>query len=390
MLIIDNPYISDLLKETCAVNRFPVLRNEVSDTVSKKHELNLLDTSAALDKIKSGEITKIYSNSENALAWLSENMRGSALARTVEIFKDKARFRREIASMFREFSYRELPIGELRNLKIDDIRIPFIIKPSVGFFSIGVYKVESIEQWPAVVKEIENEIEGVSRQYPDAVVKADKFIIEDFIEGEELAIDVYYNEQGKAVILDILHHIFSSGKDVKDRVYKTSKDIIEKYYDSCNAFLNDIGRLFGLKNFPMHIELRIDENGFIVPIEVNPLRFAGWCTTDIAYYAYGINIYEYFLNGTEPRWDDIFRGREDKIYSLVIADLPDGISKKDVRTIDYDGFFNSFNTVLHKRIIEDEKYSVFAFAFVESNKDNIHEVDIILTADLSVFLELNR
>ena len=96
--------------------------------------------------------------------------------------------------MFREFSYRELPIGELRNLKIDDIRIPFIIKPSVGFFSIGVYKVESIEQWPAVVKEIENEIEGVSRQYPDAVVKADKFIIEDFIEGRITSYNVCYTK----------------------------------------------------------------------------------------------------------------------------------------------------------------------------------------------------
>lgn len=58
-----------------------------------------------------------------------------------------------------------------------------------------------------------------------------------------------------------------------------------------------------LKNFPAHIEIRIDKNGNINPIEVNPLRFGGWCTTgDISWYAYGFNSYEYFLKGKKPDW----------------------------------------------------------------------------------------
>jgi hypothetical protein len=42
--------------------------------------------------------------------------------------------------------------------------------------------------------------------------------------------------------------------------------------------LSKIGKELHLKNFPAHAEVRIDENK-IIPIEVNPLRFGGFCTT---------------------------------------------------------------------------------------------------------------
>lgn len=35
-------------------------------------------------------------------------------------------------------------------------------------------------------------------------------------------------------------------------------------------------------NFPVHVEIRVKEDK-ICPIEFNPMRFAGLCTTDIAY-----------------------------------------------------------------------------------------------------------
>ena len=44
-------------------------------------------------------------------------------------------------------------------------------------------------------------------------------------------------------------------------------------------FLQSIGQQVGLKNFLVYVELRVDNEGVIYPIEINPLRFGGWCTT---------------------------------------------------------------------------------------------------------------
>ena len=59
---------------------------------------------------------------------------------------------------------------------------------------------------------------------------------------------------------------------MSDRVYSTSKEIIEKYQNQIQDFLEIIGEKANLKNFPAHLELRIDEKGRINPIEVNLLE----------------------------------------------------------------------------------------------------------------------
>lgn len=59
------------------------------------------------------------------------------------------------------------------------------------------------------------------------VLDTGKFIIEENIEGEEFAVDAYFNSKEKPVILNILKHIFSSENDVSDRVYFTSKSVME-------------------------------------------------------------------------------------------------------------------------------------------------------------------
>jgi len=65
---------------------------------------------------------------------------------------------------------------------------------------------------------------------------ASTFIIEDYLEGEEFAVDAYFNAEGKVVILNILHHKFSSSTDVSDRVYSNSQSIIRKYKDPLEPF----------------------------------------------------------------------------------------------------------------------------------------------------------
>lgn len=54
------------------------------------------------------------------------------------------------------------------------------------------------------------------------------FILEQYITGEEYALDAYYDENGRAVLLNIMKHDFACSSDVSDRLYYTGKEIIEK------------------------------------------------------------------------------------------------------------------------------------------------------------------
>ena len=66
-------------------------------------------------------------------------------------------------------------------------------------------------------------------------------------------------------------------------------------------------------NFPAHVEVRIDSSGKVFPIEINPLRFGGWCTTaDLLGIALGYNSYDYFIQNEKPDWERIFRWKREE------------------------------------------------------------------------------
>ena len=115
----------------------------------------------------------------------------------------------------------------------------------------------------------------------------------------------YYDKNGNPVILNIFHHPFLNSKDVSDRIYVMSSEIMIKYMAKFAMLLKEIGDKNNIRNFPLHIELRVTDDERIIPIEVNPMRFAGWCTTDVSKYAWGINVYECFMKQTSPDWNEI-------------------------------------------------------------------------------------
>jgi len=390
MIILDKPYVSKLLEETIVKLKIPVLKNEMSENCKLKGEMNIIDSKKFIDEVKREKNPLIYTNSENSINWITNNLEFTNLSQNIEKFKDKFKFRELIKEMYPDFYFKEIDYKDIEKLDISKIKMPFIIKPTIGFFSFGVYKVNSISEWKDVLTKLKKEVKDIQDIYPIEVVNSNKFIIEENIEGEEFALDVYYDNQGKAVILNILKHIFSSGDDVNDRVYITSKEIIEEYHELFLDFLNKMGNLINIENFPMHIEFRVDNNKKIVPIEVNPMRFAGWCTTDIAYYAYGINTYEYFFDQKSPDWKEILKSKKDKVYSIVIADISKDIDVNEIEKIDYEKYNSYFKKVLELRKTDYIKHNVFAFLFAETKKEDFIEIENILKSDLKQFIKMKN
>lgn len=384
MFILEEPYVSELLLKTLESNQFAVLNNEVAKKYSKNFNLNLIEKDTAIDFFKNKEELNFYSNSENSIDWVLSNFENTNLSKAIEVFKDKVEFRKLIAPIYPNFMFKELSLEELDSIDINSIKMPFIIKPAVGFLSLGVHKVNSDTEWKEVLSTIKNEVKSFSKLFPQKVVNSSKFIIEEIIKGTEFAIDAYYNNQGEAVILNIFKHPFVSAEDVSDRAYISSKEIINENLVDFESVLAKIGEITNLKNFPMHIELIKKDNGEIIPVEINPMRFAGWCTTDLAYYAYGINIYEYFFNQEKPDWTNILSKKGNEEYYFAMAETPQDINKSDIKEFMFEELKKEFSNILNFREIDYMNKPMFAILF--GSVTDKKEITKILQLDMHNFI----
>ena len=389
MILIDKPFVSDFLINTIRDHNYKIVSTKQARELILDESLNWISEESAIAEIEKDPKKLVYTNSENSISWIFKNLQSTKLPYQIKLFKDKFRFRELIKDSFPGFFFKRVKLEEIQSLTLEGIDFPFVIKPSLGFFSIGVHIVHNLSDWNAAKKELN--YKNLQSMYPKEVLDTSTFILEDYIEGEEYAIDCYFDEEGNAVILNILHHKFSSGNDVSDRVYSTSKSIILEYKDAVEAFLKPIGNKAGLKNFPMHIEIRIDTNGNILPIEANPLRFGGWCTTgDLTWYAYGINSYEYFIANKKPNWEQVFKTRNDKIYSIILLNNNSNFKASEISHFDYEMLEQDLEKMLVLRKIDIKKYPVFGFVFSETSLDNKVELDTILMSDLSKYIRLEN
>ncbi len=391
MILIDKPYVSEFLIRTIKENNFQIIASSEAKNMISDKSLNWITEKEAKSIFKKNGNIPVYTNSENTISWIEKNLGSSNLPSQIQVFKNKIKFRELIKDSFPDYFFRGVKYEELRNLNIEELKFPFIIKPAIGFFSIAVHRVENLMEWNKVLDKIEYEIETLQGMYPKEVIDITDFIIEEYIDGEEYAIDFYFDNEGEPVVLNILHHIFSSEKDVSDRIYSTSKKIIEKYINEIQDFLITLGKKVNLKNFPAHVEIRVDKQGKISPIEVNPLRFGGLCTTgDLAWYAYGINSYEYFLYGKKPNWDQILETRKEKIYSIVILDNNSGIKANDIESFNYDLLLEDFEKPMDLRKMNVNEYTLFGILFTEITCGNENELSRILTSDLRKYIKVKN
>lgn len=355
MFIIDEPYVSGLALKTLATMRAPVFRNAFAASF-KDVALNLVD------EIEPGG--KIYSNSENAIALVLERLPDSPFTAQVKACKDKYEFRRRLQAVYPDFRFQRLAPEDFD--AATDLPERFVIKPAVGFLSMGVHKVESQDDWEKTKASLRAEIKDFRRNFPESVLSPSAFIVEELIEGEEFAVDVYFDGAGRPVILNIFRHPFAGKDDVSDRLYVTSKAIIERNLDAFAAALANIGQALYLKDFPAHIEVIRENSGSVVPVEINPMRFAGWCTTDLAYFAYGIDVYKYFHYGLKPDWKAILKDKGNETYYFALAETPPDIDKARI-DFDHEAFKRNFSHILDYRPIDYRTKPLFAIVFGRLN-----------------------
>ncbi|APG24493.1 ATP-grasp domain-containing protein [Syntrophotalea acetylenica] len=388
MFFVDKPYVSEFVKETLLENALPVVATTVAKSLGLKDGTRFLAEDEAVEQARQGRVPLLYATSENCIGWIAEHLSFTGIPAKIELFKNKLKFREMTRPFFPEFYFREVLIEDLATVRFDDLPVPFIIKPAVGFFSMGVHKVASREEWTAAVAAIRSEIDRTRGLYPEEVLDSRAFIVEECIDGEEFAVDAYFDAAGAPVVLGIFQHVFASGYDVSDRVYITSKAIIEENLAAFSELLGQIGKVAGVRNFPVHAELRRTAAGRVVPIEVNPMRFGGWCTTaDLTFRAYGLNPYLCYFSRQRPDWPRLLEGKAGKLFAIVVLDNGSGIEAKHIRSFDYDMLLARFEKPLELRKVDYHEYPVFGFLFTETAADNFAELEWILRSDLRPFIK---
>ncbi|MGV8077156.1 MAG: ATP-grasp domain-containing protein, partial [Methanosarcina sp.] len=170
MIILDYPYVSEFLKDTIADMQIPVLKNEMAAGLKTEKRLKFLEEFEFIKLIKEKGEFSLYSNSENSLGWISENLAFTGLPEKIELFKNKIKFRELLERIYPELYFKGVEFENLEEIRVEEIEKPFIIKPAVGFFSLGVHKVSTNEEWASVLKSIKAEVEDIKGLYPVQVL----------------------------------------------------------------------------------------------------------------------------------------------------------------------------------------------------------------------------
>lgn len=386
MFILDKPYASKFLIETIVGNSYSVLKNNFTEELAESFNGCLL-AEKDFKFLSQIEDPKIYTSSENSIGWIEKHLPTTNLPKNISLFKDKVKFRKLTANLYPELFFQSIAYSKIDRLDINKLPLPFVIKPAVGFFSMGVHIVHKKEEWSVVKSKIADELLLVKDLYPKEVMNTENFIIEELIEGEEFAFDAYYNENGEPVLLGMFKHHFASEDDVSDRVYYTSKQIVSDNSKHFYNFLKNISNLTELKNFPLHIEMRKTPEGNYIPIEVNPMRFGGWCTTaDASYHAFGFNAYKCFIDSIKPKWEEILSRMDDSLYSLIVLDNSSGIDASNIGSFNYNLLQSSFENVLEVRKVNYSEYPVFGFLMTKTSSNNFQELDRIAKSNLSEYI----
>ena len=312
--------------------------------------------------IKTGD--KVYAPTESALEIILERSEDTTFVNAVNLLKDKHKFRKLMSNMYPDFYFAKTTINKLENIKLDRNK-KYIVKPTKGFFGTAVKELNKKTNISEITKEIRNELKKSSRYFPESILSKNELIIEQFVEGEEYAVDMYFNGNGNPEILNIYHHPLPEKNEYFHVLYYTSKDVFDRFYDRLNAIFIELNQHLTITNFPIHAEFKL-ENDKLIPIEMNPLRYGGFGLADLAYHAFGFNPFNAFFNNFKPNWQEIWNTRNEFHYGWVLGYNGTNINV-NTHEPDHADFQEYLGDILHYVEINHKENPAFSIAYIKDD-----------------------
>ena len=386
MIILEEPFVSQPLIDWLASSQHPVLDNPMAQALAAQGAaLNVVGEAEAAKRIDAGE--RVLTNSENALAWILEHTHDVDLAHAIEVFKDKELTRRTLAPLDAEQFFAVHDFDQLKALDYANLPSRLVVKPNVGFCSMGVHMVESEEDWRQALASIEADRDRWNQMYPQSVIESDDYIVEGYIDGVEYALEAYYDAQGKAHLLNVCRHDFAGDQDMSDRLYVNSPALMRELGPSFEQWLDDVNELIGARNMPVHPEVRVNDTGIHV-IEFNPLRFMGLGGTDLTFFAYGLRSCQAYLEDQAPDFEALFAGKDDACFATLMLNAPQGTPAD--ATFDYEAFERDLLggevKVMDPRRFNYQDMGQFGFYLLDVTGASPETMQRLLTDDLKDYI----
>jgi hypothetical protein len=308
---------------------------------------------------------KVYLADENLFIEVVNRFTDTQRQIILKQLKDKFFCRRILQNIFPDFYYQSVSLKDLPALKLDNNK-RYIIKPRSGFFGIGVREITANTDLQEITTSIKHELADKTVYYSKSVFNREDMLVEEYIAGEEYAVDMFYDKNGKPIITSICHHPAPLHAEYGHLLYYTYADLYDKYHATFINFFTTLNSSLNISSLPLHVEFRHAGEQFI-PIEFNINRFGGYGLSDLPYHAFGYNPVEYYFADKAPDWQKIWSTKYNKYYGWVLAYNGSGI---DINTHkpDHAKFKSLLPNILHYCELDYRQYPVFAIAYVEGSK----------------------
>lgn len=328
---------------------------------------------------------KLYVPSQSSLELVMERIRCPQRLRAIELLSDKYQCRSIMKPLFPDFHFEASILSEMK----EDMFVrgrKYIIKPSKGFFGVGVKTVEKPTDIHRFKDEIQQELD-LNRQIFSERVFSNELIIEPFIEGDEYAVDMFYSEKGEPVIANITYHPLPRKKEYHHVLYYTSHRIFQQLYPQVESFFTRLNSILNLHSFPIHAEFKLERGKELLPVELNPLRYGGFGLTDLSYYAFGQCPYFCFFQDQKYHWKSLWNEhRQNKYYAWVLAYNGTEVDMERVNINHAHTKLRAFigdKPLLHYQALDYRNNPVFAIAYLAEEKE--HRLTRWLDVDFNDF-----
>ena len=317
---------------------------------------------------------KVCITSEASLEIVKEKLSDKSKKNAIDCLKDKHKFREILSVIYPNYQYKKIKFDDIKTLKINK---KTVLKPIKGCFGTAVKIIDENSNLKLISQEIKEEVDKNSGVLSESVLSHDDFLLEDYIMGEEYAVDMFFDEKGEPHIVNIYHHPMPKIDAYLHMIYYTSKDVFDRIYDSAMDFFRKLNNILNVKNFVLHGEFKFNEELF--PIEINAMRYGGMGLGNMIYYSVGVNPYECFKNGESPDWDAIWKKHKNDNFAFFIAYNGTHVNFL-TQEPDIDKLKRDFTEILCEQTFDYKTQLVFGIFCIKENTANLQK---LLTIDFN-------
>jgi len=304
--------------------------------------------------------------SEASIELVKQRIDDTSKKNAISILKDKYKFREILQKVHPQYKFKNVKFNQIESLSIET---KSVLKPTKGCFGTAVKTITKESNLKEIACEIKQELNKNSSVLSSEVLSENEFILEDYIEGEEYAVDMFFDHIGEPHIVNIYHHPMPKIEAYLHMIYYTSKEVFDKLYDKAMKFFKALNKVLKVKNFVMHSEFRYSENN-LFPIEINSMRFGGMGLGNMIYYSIGLNPYDCFKTGKTPDWNKIWNANTDIIYAFFIAYNGTHIDKS-IHQPNIEKLKKEFTEVIHQELFDYQNQLAFGVFCLKETPVNL-------------------